>query len=108
MTRAERLILDKLEKIMGDLTALNAAITQLTTDVGTLITDASGTSDQAAIDAATSNVTALDAQVQAALAADAPPAAAAPAPAAPAAPAASASSTVTEGGVTVDSTGHTS
>jgi hypothetical protein len=58
-----------LEDIMGDLTALNAALTELQTDVTALLASAN---DQAAIDTATSTVTTLDTQVKAAL--PAPPA----------------------------------
>lgn len=52
---------------MGDLTALNAAVAQLDTDVTSLITAFQAESDQPAIDAATASMTALDAQVQTAL-----------------------------------------
>lgn len=54
----------KLDRIMGDLTAQNAAIAQLQTDVGTLLASAN---DQAAIDTNTAAITALDQQVVAAL-----------------------------------------
>ena len=40
------------DEIMGDLTALNAAVTQLQTDTTTLITAFQAESDQPAIDAA--------------------------------------------------------
>jgi outer membrane murein-binding lipoprotein Lpp len=56
-----------LEKIMGDLTALNAAVSQLQTDVDTLISDFTAASDQSEIDATTANVTALDTAVQSAI-----------------------------------------
>jgi cytochrome c556 len=64
-----------LEKIMGDLTKLNEAVAKLGTDVDTLLA-ATPASDQAAIDAATAAVTAVDDKVVAAT--PAPPA---PAPA---------------------------
>ena len=68
----------KQEKIMGDLTALTAAVTQLQTDTTSLTTLITGTvipdiqkaitligqgNDQAAIDALTSTVSSLDAGV---------------------------------------------
>lgn len=71
-------ILEQQEKIMGDLTALTAAVTQLQTDTSALtglitntvipdinkaISLITAGSDQAAIDALTGTVTALDAAV---------------------------------------------
>lgn len=52
---------------MGDLTALNTALAQLTTDVDTALTalENAGPSDQPEIDAATAAITTLDQQVQA-------------------------------------------
>ncbi len=55
----------RLEKLMGDTSKLTDAVTKLGTDVDTLIA-AQGTSDQSAIDAATSAVEAVDAKVVAA------------------------------------------
>lgn len=52
---------------MGDLTALNAAVAQLDTDVTSLITAFQAESDQPAIDAATTAITTLDSQVQQAI-----------------------------------------
>ncbi len=53
-----------LEKIMSDLTRLNAAVAKLTTDVDTFL--ASQTNDQPAIDAATTVVETADAKIVAA------------------------------------------
>ena len=67
----QALILSYLEDdtIMIDDSALEAAITQLGTDVAALITEAQGVNAaaQAKIDTATQNVTALDTQVKNAL-----------------------------------------
>ncbi len=53
-----------LEKIMSDLSRLNAAVAKLTTDVDTFL--ASQTNDQPAIDAATTVVETADAKIVAA------------------------------------------
>ena len=50
---------------MGDLTALNADIAQLTTDVNTLIGLYNAASDQSGIDSAAAAVQSLDSAVQA-------------------------------------------
>lgn len=64
------------EKIMADLTALNAAIAQLSTDANALVAALSASGgDQAAVDQATASIQAIDQSIQAAL----PPAPAAPA-----------------------------
>ena len=82
---------ERIIKLQEELTmstvALEAAITQLNTDVASLITLQEGSVPQADVDAATAQITTLDASVQAAIAAATPAAPAAPA-AAPA-PAAS-------------------
>jgi outer membrane murein-binding lipoprotein Lpp len=64
---------------MADLSALTDAINQLSTDVQTLIA-ASGSTDQAAVDLATSQLQALDAQVLAATTTAPKPAVAVPDP----------------------------
>jgi outer membrane murein-binding lipoprotein Lpp len=75
-----------LERIMADLTALNAAIAQLQTDVQRLITDFQASNDTSGVDAATASLTALDASVNAADPAPAPAPAPEPAPEPAAAP----------------------
>jgi hypothetical protein len=62
------ILIEKVEFLMGDTTALNAIVTKLDTDVNTLISSiaTSGSSDQAAIDAATASLTTLDNAVTAA------------------------------------------
>ena len=60
-----RTIIENQEKIMGDVSKLTAAVTKLSTDVDALLA-AQGASDQAAIDAQTTAVTAVDAKVVAA------------------------------------------
>ena len=55
--------------------ALEAAVAQLKTDVGTLISNQANTVPQSAVDDVTAEVTAIDAQVQAVIN---PPAPAAP------------------------------
>jgi outer membrane murein-binding lipoprotein Lpp len=87
---------ERQEEIMGDLTALNAAVAQLQTDVGTLITDFQAESDQADIDATTAAVTDLDNQVQAVIN---------PTPVAPTVTAVSPTSGPVAGGTTVAVTG---
>jgi hypothetical protein len=70
-----------LEEIFMSIAALTAAVTQLSTDVNTLIALQANSVPQAQVDAATASVTAIDQSVQAAIAAESP-APAAPAPAA--------------------------
>ena len=86
-------IIELQEKIIMSTQALEAAITQLNTDVASLITLSETSVPQAEVDAATAQITTLDASVQAAITAATPaPAvtpAAVPATPAPAAPAAS-------------------
>jgi hypothetical protein len=85
LAQQERIIKLQGEFIMST-QALEAAITQLNTDVATLVTLSAASVPQADVDAATAQITTLDASVQAAIAA-ATPAPAASAPAAPVAPA---------------------
>jgi phage shock protein A len=70
--------LEEIRRLRMSIDALNAAITQLGTDVATLIAQGANSVPQAQVDAATANVTALDATVKAAIT----PAPATPAPAA--------------------------
>jgi hypothetical protein len=63
LARGDRII-ELLEGIMGNTTALAAAVTQLSSDVATLIAQ---NDDQADIDAQTAALTSLDTQVQAAI-----------------------------------------
>jgi outer membrane murein-binding lipoprotein Lpp len=60
------LLTQELGEIMADISKLQAAVTQLQTDVTSLINKPTVPS-QAEIDAVTSSVTTLDSQVQAAL-----------------------------------------
>lgn len=82
----ERLIA-ALEKLIMSTAALEAAITQLTTDVNTLISNSANSVPQSQVDAATAQITALDATVQTAIGSTASSSAPAAAPATPATPA---------------------
>ena len=72
--KSKRLIA-AVEKLIMSTQALEAAVAQLKADVGTLISNQANTVPQSAVDAVTSEVTTLDAQVQAVIN---PPAPAAP------------------------------
>ncbi len=84
MFHEQREVLELIKEIKMSIAALQAALTQLSTDVATLIAQEANSVPQSQVDAVTASVTALDATVVAAITPPAAPAA----PATPAAPAA--------------------